>query len=138
MDDMNKNPMFNFSVDENGYSFEYSIESSLDEANRELEALDYKIEETEDSIKALTPECDKMDYALAVSSGAICGVIDIFLVAKPNESPLCNITDKWFGEMTERFAKFCGWDGKVKEYLPVPDSLHSAIRNKLMKVASPM
>ena len=34
-------------MDENGYSFEYSIESSLDEANRELEALDYKIEETE-------------------------------------------------------------------------------------------
>ena len=121
MDDMNKNPMFNFSVDENGYSFEYSIESSLDEANRELEALDYKIEETEDSIKALTPECDKLDYALAVSSGAICGVIDIFLVGKPNESPLCNITDKWFGEMTERFAKFCGWNGEGK------DSLRSAI-----------
>lgn len=77
MDDMNKNPLlFDLSADENGYSFEYSIESSLDEANKELEELDFKIEETVDSIKALTPECDKLDYALAVSSGAICGVID--------------------------------------------------------------
>ena len=122
MDDSNNNPLrFDLSLDEKGYSFEYSIESSLDEANKELEELDFKIEETEESIKALTPECDKLDYALAVSSGALCGVVDIFLVAKPVESPLCDITDKWFGEMTERFAKFCGWNGRGK------DSLHSAI-----------
>lgn len=125
MDDMNENRlMFDFSMNENGYSFEYSIESSLAEANKELEDIDLKIEETAESIKALTPECDKFDYALAVSSGALCGIIDIFLVAKPGESPLCDITDKWFGEMTERFAKFCGWDGVNN---PTKDSLHSAI-----------
>lgn len=127
MDDMNENGMvFDFSVNENGYSFEYSIESSLAEANKELEEIDFKLEETIDSIKALTPECDKLDYALAVSSGAICGIIDIFFVAKPGESPFCDITDKWFGEMTERFAKLCGWDGEIKGSLP--DSLHSAIK----------
>ena len=129
MNTINDNEMlFDFSISENGYSFDYSIESSLAEANKELEDIDLKIEETIDSIKALTPDCDKLDYALAVSSGALCGIIDIFLVAKPGESPLCDITDKWFGEMTERFAKLCGWDGKIKESLPVPDSLHSAIK----------
>lgn len=123
MDDMNENGMmFDFSVNENGYSFEYSIESSLAEANKELEELDFKLEETIDSIKALTPECDKIDYALAVSSGALCGIIDIFLVAKPRESPLCNITDKWFADKTQQFAKLCGWNGKGN------DQLHSAIR----------
>lgn len=125
MDDMNENRLtFDFSESDKGYSFGYSIESSLVEANKELEDIDLKIEETEESIKALTPECDKLDYALAVSSGALCGIIDIFLVAKPGESPLCDITDKWFGEMTERFAKFCGWDGVNN---PTKDSLHSAI-----------
>ncbi len=128
MNTINDNEMlFDFSVTENGYSFEYSIESSLAEANKELEDIDLAIEETIDSIKALTPECDRLDYALAVSSGALCGIIDIFMVAKPGESPLCNITDKWFGDMTERFAKLCGWDGSINDKLPVPDSLHSSI-----------
>ena len=130
MNGVNDNEMFfDFSVSKNGYSFGYSIESSLAEANKELDDIDLKIEETIDSIKALTPECDKLDYALAVSSGALCGIIDIFLVAKPGESPLSNITDKWFGEMTERFAKLCGWDGTINEELPVPDALHSAIEH---------
>lgn len=130
MDDMNENRLtFDFSESEKGYSFGYSIESSLAEANKELEDIDLKIEETEESIKALTPECDKLDYALAVSSGALCGIVDIFLVAKPGESPLCDITDKWFGDMTERFAKLCGWDGSINEKLPVPDGLHSAIEH---------
>ena len=43
MDDMNEKGMvFDFSVNENEYSFEYSIESSLAEANKELEVLNLK------------------------------------------------------------------------------------------------
>lgn len=129
MDDMNSNPfLFDLSVDENGYSFEYSIESSLAEANKELEELDFKIEETVDSIKALTPECDKLDYALAASSGALCGLVDIFLVGTPGDTPLGNITDKWFADKTIKFAKLCKWDGKIDNKLPIPDELHSAIK----------
>ena len=122
------NFLFEFSESESGYSFECLVETSLEKANDELEALDQKLEETIVSIKNLTPECDKLDYALAVSSGAMCGIIDIFLVSRPGKSPLCDITDKWFGDMTERFAKLCGWDSKIKESLPVPDSIHSAIK----------
>ena len=83
---------FGISENKNGYSFDCSIVSSLATANKELEEVDLKIAETVDSIKNLTPECDKLDYALAVSSGALCGIVDIFMVAKPGESPLCNIT----------------------------------------------
>ena len=121
------NFMFEFSENENGYSFECSIESSLEKANEELEALELKLEETQVSIKNLTPDCDKVDYALAISSGALCGIIDIFVVGKPGETPLGDITDKWFANRTESFAKLCGWDGKINVKLPVPDSLHSAI-----------
>ena len=127
--DQNENNelIFVFSEDEKGYSFEYSIETALSKANGELDAIDTKLEETITSIKHLTPECDKLDYALAISSGVLCGVIDIFLVSKPGESPLGDITDKWFANRTEQFAKLCGWDGMVNEKLTVPDALHSAI-----------
>lgn len=61
------------------------------------------------SIKSLKPDCDKLDYALAASIGVLCGVIDIFLVAKPGDSPIETMTDKWFSDRTLDFAKFCGW-----------------------------
>ena len=59
----------------------------------------------------LTPECDKTDYILSACSGALCGVIDVFLVGKPGESPVGEITDMWFANRTEDFARLCGWTG---------------------------
>ena len=44
-----------------------------------------------ETIRLLTPECDKLDYILSASSGALCGIIDVFLVGKPGESPLGDI-----------------------------------------------
>ena len=88
-------------------SFTSSIDMAIDAANLEISQL----QETIDSIKNLKPECDKTDYILAVCSGAICGIIDIFLVGKPGESPLGDITDKWFSNRTKDFAKLCGWGG---------------------------
>lgn len=96
-------------INQNETKFNYtsSIESALTQAHLEIEVLN----ETIDSVKALKPDCDKLDYALAASSGALCGIIDIFLVGKPGESPLGNITDKWFENRTCDFAKLCGWKG---------------------------
>lgn len=92
---------------ENGFNFKSSIEAEINNAQIELDELN----ETIDSIRIIRPECDKVDYALAISSGAICGIIDIFLVGKPGESPLGNITDKWFENRTKDFAKLWGWSG---------------------------
>lgn len=64
-----------------------------------------------------------MDYILAVGSGALCGILDVFLVGKPGESPVGDLTDKWFEERTKSFAKLCGWDSSNS------DSLSSAIRH---------
>lgn len=95
-------------VADEGFDFTSSISSALEEASLEIQALN----ETIDSIKNLRPECDKLDYILAASAGALCGIIDIFLVGKPGESPLGKITDKWFSNRTKDFAKLCGWKGK--------------------------
>lgn len=91
----------------NKFDFSTSIDSAMSQAYLELDTLD----ETVNSIKLLKTECDKLDYMLAVGSGALCGIMDIFLVGKPGESPLGNITDKWFENRTKDFAKHCGWDG---------------------------
>lgn len=79
-------------VADDGFSFTSSIETALISAEAEIRSL----EETIKSIESLRPNCDKLDYALAASSGALCGLIDIFLVGKPGESPIGDITDKWF------------------------------------------
>lgn len=104
---------FEMSVGAGEYSFQSSIASAMEIAEQELQNL----QETVDSVKKLKPECDKLDYALAASSGAICGVFDIFLVGKPGESPLSNINDKWVEKKVTKFAEMCGW----KKDSSIPD-----------------
>lgn len=105
----NKNRiLLSMSVAEESIDFTSSIETAIEHIELEL----YSLEETINSINELKPACDKLDYVLAASAGAICGVMDIFLVGKPGESPLGDVTDKWFAERTMDFAKLCGWDDK--------------------------
>lgn len=100
---LKKNIVLDLSVEDDGFNFATSISNALVQAESELVVLN----ETVDSIKVLKPNCDKLDYILAASSGALCGIIDIFLVGKPGESPIGNITDKWFDARTMDFAKLC-------------------------------
>ena len=110
--DTNENKVvYEISIQESEYEIKSYIEEALSEAEEEYASLEMQIEENLSTIKKLTPECDKLDYALAASSGAVCGIIDIFLVGKPGESPVGNITDKWFADRTKDFARICGWDG---------------------------
>ena len=100
------------SVNEDGFDFLSGISTALAKAESELLETEKLLKETKETVKKLTPECDKLDYALAASSGVLCGVIDVFLVGKPGESPLGNITDKWLENRTKDFAKLCGWNSK--------------------------
>lgn len=97
--------LLEFSIENDGYQFATSITDALAQANSEL----VELNETRESIKRLKPECDKWDYTLAASSGALCGLMDMFLVGKPGKSKLGNYTDKWFEDRTKDFAKLCGW-----------------------------
>lgn len=118
--------LFSFSMTDDNYSFDTSITKALESAKLQITELN----ETIESINGLKPECDKLDYAIAAGSGALCGVIDIFLVGKPGESPIGNITDKWFENRAMDFAKLCGWDGTEKD-------LSSAIRHLEKKFKIP-
>ena len=68
-------------------AFPNSIEDALKEADTQRIQPDEQLSETLDTIKALTPECDKLDYILAASSGALCGLLDVFLVHKSLRKP---------------------------------------------------
>ena len=113
-----KDIYLDLSIDSDGFGFSTSIDDALTQAEAELVVLN----ETIDSIKDLKPSCDKLDYILAVCSGALCGVIDIFLVGKPGESLLGDITDQWFAARIMGFAKLCHPDKKSF------DSLEAALR----------
>ena len=54
-------------------------------------------------------KCDKYDYLLAVASGAIAGLVDIFLVGSPGDSVLGNWSDAQTDKVVMRFAQTCGW-----------------------------
>lgn len=119
--DKKESIMLNLCVNEDGFAFASSISTALSNAEIELQEFEERLGESTEILKRLTPECDKTDYILAATCGAVCGVIDIFLVGKPGESPIGDITDKWFANRTTDFAKMCGFDGDE-------NSLSSAVR----------
>lgn len=65
-----KDIYLDLSIDDDGFDFATSIDDALAQAEAELVVLN----ETVESIKELKPQCDKLDYILAASSGALCGV----------------------------------------------------------------
>ena len=116
------NVILSLGVNDYNFDFSTSITTALSEAEDELILLN----ETVDSIKALKPQCDKTDYILAACSGALCGIFDIFLVGKPGESPIGNVTDKWFANRTIDFAKLINHQSKGEKEKKF-NSLYSAI-----------
>ena len=118
---MNSNKIVILDIKQTGDKFSYlsSIENALTQANLDIEALN----ETIESVNALKPDCDKIDYTLSACSGALCGLLDVFFVGKPEESPLGNITDEWFGNRTCDFAKFCGWKGAKEGKNPLRSAI---------------
>lgn len=115
----NEAALMGLSVSDGHFDFSSTISTALTNAELELSS----VEETIESIKVIKPECDKLDYILSAGSGALCGIIDVFLVGKPGESPIGDLTDKWFANRTMDFAKLCGY--RVKENCK--DPLHYSI-----------
>ncbi len=108
-----KEVILKLDISDGGFRFSTSISDALTRAESERISLN----ETIDSIKKLKPDCDKLDYILAASSGALCGIIDCFLIGKPGESFFNEITDDWFADRTMDFAKLCHPENKKFETL---------------------
>ena len=97
-------------INQDGYAFASNIDEALADAELDLSSILTKIDENTRTLRKITADCDHIDYILSACSGVLCGLVDIFLVGKPGESPVGKITDKWFKDRTVDFAKMCGWD----------------------------
>ena len=101
----NKSIVLEMNVENDTFDFPDTISDALIKGDTELHNLEEELNETLETVKLLTSECDKYDYTLSACSGALCGIIDVFLIGKPGESPLGNITDKWFANRTVDLSK---------------------------------
>lgn len=97
-------------INQDGYVFASNIDEALTDAELDFSSILTKIDENTNTLRKITADCDNIDYILSACSGVLCGLLDIFLVGKPGESPVGKITDKWFENRTVDFAKMCGWD----------------------------
>ena len=114
-----------FDLTERESDYELNLSTAYQKADEEL----FELQETIDSVQDLRPNCDKVDYALAASSGALCGILDVFLIGRPGESPLGDITDKWFANRTCDFARHCGWKGAKNGKDPMKSAIGYLERN---------
>ena len=119
--------LVDLSIEDEGVSYASTIKKALAEAEIELSELN----ETIDTVATLKTKCDKLDYALAASSGALCGLIDIFLVGTPEDSPLGKITDKKEEKRVYVFVKHSRWINakfEGKKLPKAPTSIKAAVR----------
>ena len=96
-------------INEDGYIFNSDIENELALAKNELEEITNTIQENEEHLNKLTPDCDTTDYALALASGTLCGLLGSDLVNNPRDSILGDKIDKWVENRTVDFARMYGW-----------------------------
>ena len=56
-------------------------------------------------------DCDRWDYAIAATCGALSGLVDAFLVGYPTKSLLGGLSDEAAEGLVQRFAEGVGWPG---------------------------
>ena len=73
--------------------------------------------------------CDKYDYAMAVFSGVLSGLIDSFFVRSPLTSPVGEVTDGLVDKIVMRFAQFVYQldEKNCKIFRKKPENISSAI-----------
>lgn len=67
--------------------------------------------------------CDKYDYLISVTCGAVGGIIDIFFGSAYKNNPLGRWTDEQIDELVKKYAKLEGWNPRETK----KDSIASAI-----------
>lgn len=97
----------------NKTSIDKDIENGLSEVNNNIEINNNKINELNKEIERLTNHADGLDYVIAVSSGIIAGLIDIFIVGEWDFQNAKAISNKQMNIKIQEFAEKQGYrDGK--------------------------
>ena len=104
--------LLELNIEKDEYQFSSDIKTAIKTTELELKKITLELRENINALQSVTPECDKTDYILGACSGMICAIMDIFLIGKPGESVIGDVTDKWFEQRTMDFARMCGWNNK--------------------------
>ncbi len=122
--------LLKFSNDDFEFSFSLTeiVPSIIDTCNpryspeqieARIDALNKKVEEFDKEIDRLTNHADMFDYAVAVSSGILTGLIDIFFVGEIDWEKELGKTakasknaNKWVNKFIEKIAELEGYDFK--------------------------
>ena len=80
----------------------------------DIERIDAKIAKLDNQIDILTNDADKLDNALAVASGLLCGLVDSFFVGQFSFEDGLDITNDKMEQKIIALAKKHGWDGVKK------------------------
>lgn len=100
---------------------EYSFRNNIDLTEDPFKHLMTRSQQVElqkrikDEFTLKNAQCDKYDYMIAGTCGAIAGLVDIFFVGMPGDSKLGNIADDHANKITEKFAELLGWDRSKAE-----------------------
>lgn len=90
--------------------------------------LNTKIAQLEKQIDIFTNDADKLDNAIAVASGLLCGLIDSFFVGKFSFEEGMKITNEKMEEKIIEIAKKHGWEGIKKGERKGEQPLDAAIK----------
>lgn len=90
------------------------IENGISEVSQKIEINDNKIKELNKEIERLTNHADGLDYLLAVSSGIIAGLIDIFVVGEWNFQNAKAISNEQINKKIQSFAENQGYKDNGK------------------------
>ncbi|EGT3628442.1 hypothetical protein FAP94_18970 [Morganella morganii] len=98
------------------YASKHNIDLQHDPFNRLLTptqriSLEKRIK---DEFTYKNANCDKYDYLIAGTCGAIGGLIDVFFVGLPGQGKLTTFTDKAVDQSVQMFAKALGWKGAAE------------------------
>lgn len=87
------------------------IEESLNDINEQIDIIYQQVNELNDEIDRLTNQADGLDYAIAVSSGIITGLIDMFIVGEWDFANAKAVSNEKMNQKVMDFAKKNGYKG---------------------------
>ena len=97
--------------------------------NYDIEQLNKKIAKLDEQIDIFTNDADKLDNAIAIASGLLCGLIDSFFVGKFSFEEGMKITKEDLETKIIELAKKHGWNGIKTGEHKGENPLHAAIRH---------
>jgi hypothetical protein len=118
-------PIFDISSSQKYSTQKENIEQIEEDSYKNIENLNKKIDTLNIDIDRLTNHADGLDYAIAVTSGVITGMIDAFIIGEWNFKSAKSISNRKVNTKVLEFAKKNGFDpNKYKS----SEKLSSAIK----------